>query len=750
MQDRGDLAKDSQGRWIQSEEVRWDQLPARVEAVIEERLARIDPTLREALALASVEGEAFTAQVVAAVQGTSERQVLRSLSQELVGRHRLLQDLGETQVDGRFLSRYRFVHILFQRYLYQRLSTGERRLLHGEVAEALEAAHAGHTDQMAAQLGQHYAEAGIQDKAVAYLSLAGDHARLAYAHEEALAHYERALKLLGDGRHDDRAARLLMKIGLVHHATFNFGAAQVAYGEGFARWHAVGHVHGTELPTPPHALRLVWYPPRTLDPAMCNDLVSSPLIEQLCSGLVDLAPDMSVVPDVARDWQVSEGGCRYTFRLREDVRWTDGTPVTAHDFAYAWRRVLDPGLGSPVAGLLYDIAGACAYHGGQTSGSDLGIRAEDDHTLVIDLENPACFFLQLLAQAALAPVPRHMLDVHSGAWHEAANYVGNGPFRLGLWRPNERAVLVRNRAYHGRFTGNLSEVEIRFADPAAWPVALDDYAADGLDLYALMELPPSEMSRALRRYAADYVAAPSLMVQFLVFDATCPPFDDVRVRQAFTMAVDRVKLASLSTGGAMAPAVGGLLPSAIPAHMPDIGLPYDPVHAKSLLAQAGYAGGDGFPSTVFLAFPGPTASAVADDLRAHWKQNLAIEVAAKWARDWPDFWNRRATDRPGLCNGGWAADYADPDSFLRIGLPSQMVGWQNETYAHLVEEAARCQDQAQRLALYREADRILVEEAPVLPLAYQRWHLLIKPWVTRYPVSAQEFWFWKDVVIEPH
>ncbi|MFL7808279.1 MAG: BTAD domain-containing putative transcriptional regulator, partial [Anaerolineae bacterium] len=396
MQDRGDLAKDSQGRWIQSEEVRWDQLPARVEAVIEERLARLDPTLREALALASVEGEAFTAQVVAAVQGNNERTVLRALSQDLGARHHLLQDLGETQVHGRFLSRYRFTHALFQQYLYQRLSTGERRLLHGEVAEALEAAHAGHTDQMAAQLGRHYAEAGIVDKAVAYLSLAGDHARLAYAQEEALAHYERALKLLGDGRHDDRAARLLMKIGLVHHAAFDFRAAELAYSEGFTRWRYTQQSEGATLPEAPHALRLVWYPPQTLDPAMCRDIGSGCLIEQLHSGLVDLTPEMTVVPDVASDWQIAKGGCEYTFRLRQDVCWTDGAPVTAHDFAYAWRRVLDPALGSPSARMLYDIKGAEAYHQGYGHVEDVGVRVEGDLTLVVELEQPACQFLYLL------------------------------------------------------------------------------------------------------------------------------------------------------------------------------------------------------------------------------------------------------------------------------------------------------------------------------------------------------------------
>jgi ABC-type oligopeptide transport system substrate-binding subunit len=603
---------------------------------------------------------------------------------------------------------------------------------------------------MAAQLGHHFAEAGIESKAVFYLSHAGDRARLAYAHGEALVHYERALSLLQDGGPDDRAARLRMKTALTHHANFDFSAAQRAYSESFAYWQHASQVQDADLPLAPHALRLIWYPPRTLDPAMCNDLASSPLIGQLHSGLVDLTPDMTVVPDVASEWQVTQGGRQYTFRLRQDARWTDGTPVTAHDFAYAWRRVLDPELGSPVAGLLYDIAGARAYHQGRASSRDIGVQAQDDHTLVIDLENPACYFLQLLAQIALAPVPRHILGTDSGGWKKAADYVSNGPFRLALWRPDERAVLVRDRAYRGSFAGNLSKVEIRFVDPQAWRGVLDDYASNGLDLYPAMELPPSEMSRVLRQHASEHLAAPALILQFLVFDASRPPFDDVWIRRAFTLAIDRTRLADTATAGMMAPAAGGLLPTGMPGHSPEIGLPYDPAQARALLAQAGYKDGKGFPSIPYLVFPGPTASAVADDLQAQWRINLGIQVAVKRARDWPDFWMKRDSERPALLNGGWLADYPDPDDYLRVGLPSSIVGWENETYAHLVEGAARCQSQTQRLTKYREADRVLVQEAPLLPLLYQRWHMLIKPWVTRFPVSPRECWFWKDVVIEPH
>jgi oligopeptide transport system substrate-binding protein len=216
------------------------------------------------------------------------------------------------------------------------------------------------------------------------------------------------------------------------------------------------------------------------------------------------------------------------------------------------------------------------------------------------------------------------------------------------------------------------------------------------------------------------------------------------------MALDRAKLASLVTAGTMAPALGGLLPAGMPGHSPGIGLPHDPAQARSLLAQAGYLRGDRFPPVRALTAPGPITDAFTEEACAQWRQELGIEVNAQATRDWSEFYRRLPSELPSLFSGGWLADYPDPDSFLRVGLPSQMVGWQNEAYRHLVEEATRCQDQAQRLARYREADRILVEEAPVLPLVYQRWHLLTKPWITRYPISPQGCWFWKDVVIEPH
>ncbi|UCF61831.1 MAG: protein kinase, partial [Anaerolineaceae bacterium] len=203
MQERGDLIRDEDGMWVEGPNLVWDQLPARVEAVIEERLSRLEGDLRELLSVASVEGEDFTAQVVARVQEIKERRLLRELSQELEKRHRLIREKGVLQIDDHLLSRYRFVHHLYQRYLYNDLGDGERRLLHREIAEVLEELFGDTADKYAVQLAFHYDQAGVKEKALHYLMQAGHQTREKYANAEGIQHYTKALALMPDD-HPDR------------------------------------------------------------------------------------------------------------------------------------------------------------------------------------------------------------------------------------------------------------------------------------------------------------------------------------------------------------------------------------------------------------------------------------------------------------------------------------------------------------------------------------------------------------------
>jgi len=472
------------------------------------------------------------------------------------------------------------------------------------------------------------------------------------------------------------------------------------------------------------------------------------VIDQLLSGLVDLNAETDVVPDVARSWDVLEGGRKFVFHLRDDVRWSDGAPVTAGDFEYAWKRVLDPVTDSPNASLLYDLKGARAFHRGEGERGNVGVRALDDLTLIVELEGPTGYLLHLLALTSTYPVPRHVVEVHGEAWTEVGanstelGIVTNGPFRLDTWQRGQSIVLSRNPEYHGQFTGNLQRVELPlFADPSA---RLKVYEMDGLDIVGP---PPSEMDRARQGHAGEYISLPRLHTEYVGFNVILPPFDDHRVRRAFVLATDRETLADVIMRGYVSPATGGFVPPGMPGYSAGISLPYDPEQARQLLAEAGYPGGRGFPDV--SAWTRSASLPNIGYLQAQWRENLGIEITWE-TMEWAMYLDRLRKEPPHVFLMGWEADYPDPDNFLRVGLWRERVGWRNEDYARLVEKARRITDQGERMKLYRQADGILVEEAAIMPLYHERLNLLVKPWVIKYPASAIGGPVWKDVIIEPH
>jgi oligopeptide transport system substrate-binding protein len=450
---------------------------------------------------------------------------------------------------------------------------------------------------------------------------------------------------------------------------------------------------------------------------------------------------------VARSWEVLEGGSQYVFHLRDDVQWSDGAPVTAGDFEYAWKRVLDPATGSANASLLYDVRGARAYHQGHMGDPDrVGVRAVDDVTLAVELEGPTGYFLHLLAHIAAYAVPQHVLQAHGAGWTELDCIVTNGPFRLAAWKRNESMVLERNSGYHGRFTGNLRRVEVSFS-PGSPGSRLEMYDNDHADICFLRLLAQTDWERARERHAEDYVSPPSLFTFYIGFDVDQRPFDDPRVRRALTLATDRETLADVAVKGYVFPATGGLVPPGMPGHSPGIGLRYDPKGARHLLAEAGYPGGLGLPVLdTLLPADQPLYVAVIQYLQAQWLDNLGVEIT--WSEvDWGEYLDQR-TLRMWLM--GWIADYPDPDTFLRAARWRVRTKWQSEAFDALVEGARRVMEQGERMKMYQRADRVLVEEAPILPLFYPRGDLLVKPWVSRYLTIAGKLWLWKDVVIEPH
>jgi oligopeptide transport system substrate-binding protein len=408
--------------------------------------------------------------------------------------------------------------------------------------------------------------------------------------------------------------------------------------------------------------------------------------------------------------------------------------------------MLDPASGSPNASLLYDIKGARAFHQDQTPDpSSVGVQALDDLTLEVELEGPTGYFLSLLAHYATYPVPRHVLEAHGEAWTETSKIVTNGAFKLESWKRGESMVMTHNPEYHGRFRGNLQRVEL--SCDVDWSAQLEIFEAGNLDTLNLRGLPPLERARAHRRHAGEYVSAPLLGTFYAGFDVARPPFDDPRVRRAFALATDKKTLANQVLKGYEFPATGGFVPSGIPGHSAGIGLPYDPEQARQLLAEAGYPGGRGFP--IVEAWTWQRMKPRVEYLQAQWQESLGVEIAWE-VMEFSQFLERVDRAPAHIFQGLWVPDYPDPDACLRASPLRRRTHWRNETYDELVEKARRVLDQGERLGLYAQADRILIEDAAVMPLTYMWSHVLVKPWVRKFPSSAPNQWLWKDIVIEAH
>jgi ABC-type oligopeptide transport system substrate-binding subunit/DNA-binding SARP family transcriptional activator len=743
-----------EGRW-QGEFMRISRrelpLPAGISEAIQARVCHLGNEAQEAVDVAAVLGREFDFDPLSAILDWGEGATLDVLD-ELLRSQLISEGTGSLGRD------YAFSHHKIQEVVYAGMPRRRRQRIHCRAAVVMEHTYALETAKLASELAFHFEQArqldkGLTGKALGYLQQAGDEARGLYAHQEAVDYYERALALLKEESDFAQAARTLMKLGLTYHNAFKYQEARRAYAEGLALWQQTGSVETvTTLPPAPHALRLdVNSVPMSLDPVLgLEDPFSVRVISQIFSGLLELGPEMQVLPDVAQSWDVLEGGREYVFHLRDDMVWSDGQPVTAEDFCYAWKRVLSPDRDIGWAYLLYDIKGASAYHQGRESDpASVGLHALDALTLAVELEEPCGYFLYLMASLAY-PVPRHVVEVLSGAWAEAETIVTNGPFRLKAWQPAESIVLERNPTYHGRFSGNVERVEIGLLpDPfARWA----EYEADNLDVFNLSRLAPPERDRARQQHPGEHISVQMPVTRFIDFDVSRPPFDDVRVRRAFVLATDRHRLADVILRGYSLPATGGLVPPGMPGHSAGIGLPYDPERARQLLAQAGYPGGRGFPPVEALG--ADVTVGWREYLQAQWRENLGLDIP--WEPiAWSDIMRRRGPPPHLLC-GGWGADYPDPDSFMRGCLMYQdrfkhWTRWRDASYERLVQKARHLMNQAERMELYRQADKILVEEAPILPLHHPMEVLLVKPWVTKYPppLIVEQFYA-KHVVIEPH
>jgi ABC-type oligopeptide transport system substrate-binding subunit/DNA-binding SARP family transcriptional activator len=751
LQERGEIILDEQGCWITSTHLNWDNLSPQVEGIIGERIGRLDQELQELLLAASVEGEQFTVQVLEKVQGAAERVILHQLSRKLEKRHRLVQELGEVCVGGRRLIRFRFVHAMIQQYLYRQLGTAERAALHQEIAETLEILYKEDIALVAVPLARHYREAGVREKAVEFLLQAGDQARSLYAHQEAVAHYQQALAYLKEMGATEQAARTLMKLYLVYHSSFDFQRAQGALEEYNALWQQLAERNSKKLvPLAQGPYRLPTLRVPTFDPGLSESIFDLELIKELFCGLVECSEDRNVIPLAAHHWEVLDGGCRYVFHLRKDLLWSDGMPVTAGDFEFAWKRVLNPATHSLAANLLYDILGAKDFHQGRAAGSEtVGVTATDPYTLIVELEKPCGYFPYIVGDPIAFAVPRHVVEREGNAWTEPGRIVSNGPFQLESWdRPSGKtAHFTRNPRYFDKFKGNIERITLNFCQNEL--EMYQSFVAGEFDVaeFLLPQLQQEEWEHY--REAGQLHISTLPFVDAIYFVADRPPFDNPDLRRAFVLATDREKLAREIES--KLPATGGFIPPSLPGHSPDVGLPYDPEEARRILDATGYPGGRDFPPAgllIELVGLEKGDNLVFAILQEMWKRNLGITIQKR--RQNPAARQFDAPQDFHFFFTGWFADFPDPASFLQTNYLIDHCHWQSPIFEALLEEGRRTIDQVQRVDLYRQADRVLIEESIVLPLFYGHIYELRQPWVQKPSGSSIYSPQWKDIILMPH
>ncbi|MBI2848964.1 MAG: peptide ABC transporter substrate-binding protein [Chloroflexi bacterium] len=495
------------------------------------------------------------------------------------------------------------------------------------------------------------------------------------------------------------------------------------------------------------ALTLVGDDPPTLDPALSSDSTSSRYIVEVFSGLVTLSPKLEIIPDVAERWDVSSDGKTYTFHLRKGVKFHDGKEVKAGDFKYSIERAADPNTGSAVADTyLGDIIGVREVLKGERKQVS-GVKVVDDSTLQITIDGAKVYFLAKMTYPTAFVLDQANVE-SSRNWTDKPN--GTGPFKLQEYKRGERIVLARNPDFY-RGAAKLERVNFLLAGGSSMTM----YENNEIDVTGVGIVDIERVSDPNNPLSKELKVSPQMGIFYVGLNNTRAPFDDVKVRQAFSYAVDKDAIANV-VYKKMVEKANGILPPGMPGYNPNLkGYPFDPDKAKQLLAESKYKGASGLPPmTLSTVGAGGTAASPVTALQEMWKKNLGVEVQiqqVEWATYLDDLKKKRFHMFGGV--SGWIADYPDPQDFLDIlfhsGSLDNNMAYSNRQADALLEKARSEQNVDVRLKMYQEIEQMILNDAPIIPLHFDRSYVLVKPYVEGYIVPATVVPFMKDVSIKP-
>lgn len=495
--------------------------------------------------------------------------------------------------------------------------------------------------------------------------------------------------------------------------------------------------------------------PKGLDPALVTGVPENHIISSLIEGLIAYHPtnDLEPEPGMAESWEHNGDYTEWTFHLR-DAKWTNGDPVTAGDFVYSWERMLTPALGAEYAPMLYVLKGAQPFHEGKTTDfATVGARAIDDKTLKVTLEGPTPYFLNMLKHYSFYPVNPRAVEEHGGmadrgsGWSTLENYVGNGPFKLKQWVTNQVIEVEPNPGYWDAKTVKLKGIRFYPVENAA----TEETMYRGGRLHITSTVQPDKIPVFKEKMPNELKIQPYLGSYFYRLNVTRKPFDDVRVRRALAMSIDKQLLVDKVTKGGQLAATG-FVPPGIPGYKESDLVPFDPDRARALLAEAGYPGGRGFPTAEILINTSEAHRKIAEAVQAMWRQNLGIEVGI-YNQEWKVYLDSQTNLDYDISRSAWIGDYVHPSTFIDMfttGNGNNDTGWGNPEYDRLVKQAQVAQSEQERLDMLHEAEDILLTDMPIIPTYWYTRVYLIDPRIKGWDPKLLDNHPYKYVSIDPN
>ncbi|MEG0616860.1 MAG: peptide ABC transporter substrate-binding protein [Oscillospiraceae bacterium] len=469
--------------------------------------------------------------------------------------------------------------------------------------------------------------------------------------------------------------------------------------------------------------------PETMDPALNSAVDGGNMILHAFECLLIIDKDGKAVPGQAESFEKSADGLKYTFKLRKDLKWSDGSPLTANDFVYSWQRAVDPATASPYADIFNVISGFADIASGAKTPDTLGAKAIDDQTLEVTLSAPCAYFEQLVAFATYSPVQKATIEANGETWATAAKtYVSNGPFNMTDWKTGEYIEFSKNQNYWNKDAIKLDKLKFMLIE--------DDNAAltayEGGEVLMTKSIPAAEIDNLSSR--ADFHKADLMGTYYLSLNLNKAPFDNAKVRKALSMAIDRDRIANTVMHGTYAPATAYIGPGFLDA---DAKTPFmdtttkdnggktyfdtkaDVEGAKKLLAEAGFPDGKGLAPIEYMTNDSAYHKNVAEALQQMWgeigvKMNIVIQ-------EWANFTAARRAGDYFVARNGWVTDYNDPSSMLDLFCSENGNNdgkYNNPAYDKLMAEARTSADQTVRMQKMHEAEKLVLDEAGMIPLAY--------------------------------